>query len=990
MARPDAVQPYRSNPPCSKRRTSRRSDFSGTCQAGPGLRGRALQQQGRRRALLRRRLPARATSSIPHEFVSPRDAGGPWHARRDRRSRGNSVTRLCSARGSRRYQRNRAARTRRGLQGLLAQARTKSTRDLRDVGPRARDRRRGRRRRRHHQLLRRQHRDRHLTAPDDLALLERARRRRAHGRRGRQRRARTRHDRLAEQRAVGDDGRGIDARRNALRRGDRDPAPASSRGDIVTMREASFTPAAHGRPTVEGAASRSSMTARQTLGDGGRARRATPASTRQRRRRSTGKHRAGRARRLLVRGEDHSASRTPAPSRAIVYNDCGDADNHERRRPAASHIPAVMIGTADGQDLVDALVERHQRRGAPRERRARASAATTGNKLADFSSRGPAVSDAELREARRHGARRRNSRRPFADTRDGLRGEHFQYHSGTSMASPEAAGIVALLKEAHPELVAGDAQIGARNDGLSGRRSSGRRDARESVRHGRGAHRPEPRERPRTRLRRPSYLDHAAYLCGLEGAPLSPAECDALAAAGLLERGDAHLNLPSIARHRAHHRRRREAARNERRARRRAIEPQSTSHRRTSRSRSIPPTLVLATGETAEFSLRFERTQRGARCSGTFGQLTWTDGKHTVVSPIAVQPGRAARARARSALTGTSAARLCRCDFGYGGPYIAGAHGLRAPLGRGGPVLGARRRRPDQYVQFPRRTRRHGARHFTVPPGNYICASRCSTSSPTATTISISISSSARTARPTTARKSGRAALHFGRTRSTSRRRRPACTSRWCTASRPIRSRAAPARTTRCSSGRSASTTRRQPRRDRGRGSVNEGDHARPRLCVGAARARDALPRRRLSRDAVRPLLAHDPSTSRRGFSRARAAAFPARGARKQLTRWSLTRPGRLHVRIDDRRADELEPTRLQVLAQRVGLRLVAANLASARASGSRSASPPTNGQTYASKLPNSCWIARKARALRDRSLDLLTVTDDARVLHEPRRRRAD
>ncbi len=91
-----------------------------------------------------------------------------------------------------------------------------------------------------------------------------------------------------------------------------------------------------------------------------------------------------------------------------------------------------------------------------------------------------------------------------------------------------------------------------------------------------------------------------------------------------------------------------------------------------------PATLVLGTGESAEFSLRFTSTST-AFDLWDFGQLTWNDGKHTVVSPIAVQPV-VLRAPAEIRLSGASGTATLPVAFGYGGPYTPGAHGLRAPL----------------------------------------------------------------------------------------------------------------------------------------------------------------------------------------------------------------------------------------------------------------------------------------------------------------------
>ena len=97
-----------------------------------------------------------------------------------------------------------------------------------------------------------------------------------------------------------------------------------------------------------------------------------------------------------------------------------------------------------------------------------------------------------------------------------------------------------------------------------------------------------------------------------------------------------------------------------------------------SRSRSIPRRSCSARARAREFSLRFTSTST-AFDLWDFGQLTWNDGKHTVVSPIAVQPV-VLRALPELRLSGASGTATLPVAFGYGGPYTAGAHGLRAPL----------------------------------------------------------------------------------------------------------------------------------------------------------------------------------------------------------------------------------------------------------------------------------------------------------------------
>src|SRR5690606_6778448 len=90
-----------------------------------------------------------------------------------------------------------------------------------------------------------------------------------------------------------------------------------------------------------------------------------------------------------------------------------------------------------------------------------------------------------------------------------------------------------------------------------------------------------------------------------------------------------------------------------------------------------PAVLTLAAGASANFALQF--TGEGAALDDwAFGELRWSDGAHTVASPIAVQP---VTLRAPEAVTrvGGAGSFPVPVAFGYTGEYFAGVHGLRAP-----------------------------------------------------------------------------------------------------------------------------------------------------------------------------------------------------------------------------------------------------------------------------------------------------------------------
>jgi hypothetical protein len=85
-----------------------------------------------------------------------------------------------------------------------------------------------------------------------------------------------------------------------------------------------------------------------------------------------------------------------------------------------------------------------------------------------------------------------------------------------------------------------------------------------------------------------------------------------------------------------------------------------------------PSTLVIGPGQTKSFTVKFTRTTAEL---DTFagGQLTWSDGTHTVRSPIVVRPVAIA---APAEVSGTGAPINYNVTFGYTGMFFANPYGL--------------------------------------------------------------------------------------------------------------------------------------------------------------------------------------------------------------------------------------------------------------------------------------------------------------------------
>ena len=217
-----------------------------------------------------------------------------------------------------------------------------------------------------------------------------------------------------------------------------------------------------------------------------------------------------------------------------------------------------------------------------------------------------------------------------------------------------------------------------------------------------------------------------------------------------------------------------------------------------------PPTLVLGTGQTAEFSVRFVDRGATARSLG-FGELSWVDAGHTVVSPIAVQPVTL-RAQRELRVRGSSGNSALPVAFGYSGQYSAGLPRPARAVSRrrdGPSAARLRRRRSDQQLHVPRSTTASRCTASTCRPNQlYLRVALFDEFTDGEDDLDLYLFFCPTAQRLHADRPERR--LHVGRGDQRHVSASPAYTSRSCTGSRRIRSRAAPARATLCSRGRSA------------------------------------------------------------------------------------------------------------------------------------------------------------------------------------------
>lgn len=249
----------------------------------------------------------------------------------------------------------------------------------------------------------------------------------------------------------------------------------------------------------------------------------------------------------------------------------------------------------------------------------------------------------------------------------GNAGQNFNVYSGTSMSAPHVTGIAALLKDLHPDwtpMMIKSALMTSASDVLDGPNT----DAVVVFRQGAGHIAP-------TRAGDPGLVydsdinDWLAFLCGTTtgvGANL----CAALAGAGY-SLDPSNMNLASIAigdlagmqtvkrtvtnvgKHSA------------------TYTPSITGMAGFTATVS-PSSLTLKRKQSKSFTVTFTRTAAAVNAY-TGGQLTWSDGIHSVRSPIVVKPVALA---VPASVFSTGGPINYSAQFGYSGPFAATPRGL--------------------------------------------------------------------------------------------------------------------------------------------------------------------------------------------------------------------------------------------------------------------------------------------------------------------------
>ena len=320
-----------------------------------------------------------------------------------------------------------------------------------------------------------------------------------------------------------------------------------------------------------------------------------------------------------------------------------------------------------------------------------------------FSSRGPSPTSASIikPDIAAPGIQVLAGASPFTD--EGfVQGELFQAIAGTSMSSPQIAGVYALVKQAHPDWTPAEAKSALQTTASLDITSNDRKTQANPFERGAGQVNPGKVDKPGMfdpgLVYDATAIDYVAFLCEPEPAlaeALVGASCDDLAAAGFATNAE-NLNLATIGI--------------------RALAGSETVKRTVTNvsgkqltvyadthdapkgySVSVSPrVLTVPAGGKASFEVTI--TNKGSAPVGEwrFGNLTWRGAGYRVNSTIAVQ-GTNIGAPAKVTGSGASGTVDVPVKFGYDGAYQPVASGLVASA----PLTGTVLQDPDQTFGTP-------------------------------------------------------------------------------------------------------------------------------------------------------------------------------------------------------------------------------------------------------------------------------------------------
>jgi subtilisin family serine protease len=241
----------------------------------------------------------------------------------------------------------------------------------------------------------------------------------------------------------------------------------------------------------------------------------------------------------------------------------------------------------------------------------------------------------------------------------GNAGKDFDIYSGTSMSSPHVAGVAALLTQAHPSW----SPAAMRSAMATTADTTSRPGLNLPFNVGSGHVRPNMMVNPGL-VYDAGFNDYLAFLKGQGLCCASSASIPALDASDLNQPSLAVGDLAGV----------QTLTRRVTNVGGSAATYAATVVAPAGFTVSTPAPLVLAAGETKSFSVTITRVDAPLN-TYRFGSLTWSDGTHSVRSPIVVRPVAIA-APAELTLSGTSGATSYGIKTGYNGSLAYAKRGL--------------------------------------------------------------------------------------------------------------------------------------------------------------------------------------------------------------------------------------------------------------------------------------------------------------------------
>ena len=343
-----------------------------------------------------------------------------------------------------------------------------------------------------------------------------------------------------------------------------------------------------------------------------------------------------------------------------------------------------------------------------------------GNLMAGFSSRGPNLNTLDIIKPDITAPGVKILAGASAQSMFGAPGTSFTYLQGTSMSSPHIAGIAALVKEVNPGWSAAMIKSAIMTTARQNLSKENGVTAADPFDFGAGHVVPNTAVNPG--LTYPiSNLEYFAFLCGVgQGAFVQTASgfsCAAFVNAGY-NTDASQLNLPSMA----------IAQLSEQETLQRRVTNVSASAAVYTASIEAPAgvsvtvvtndganMLSVPAGATVPFSLIFTPTQDAVFEQWVFGAITWSDGVHSVRSPIAVKVVPPKKIVAPAEINASALAKGGRVSFpvmmNYSGMTSTALWGLTAPFGSSGVVA------QDANSSFTFNEPGLGFHTFLVPEG---------------------------------------------------------------------------------------------------------------------------------------------------------------------------------------------------------------------------------------------------------------------------------